>query len=179
MIFTLVVHLLTHRSAGTYNFGFIDKSAYTGEIAYAPIDSDNGFWTFTSKGFAVGSRTFIKTRIQGVVDTGSSLLTLPNSVTSRYWTQVAGATYSVYEGGYIFPCSATLPSFSFGVGNTTVVVPGPYLNYVKLEDKANCYGGLQPSNGDGISIFGDVALKANFVVFDAGNKQIGWAAKNL
>lgn len=40
-------------------------------------------------------------------------------------------------------------------------------------------GGLQPSNRNGISIFGDIALKATFVVFYAGNKQIGRAAKNL
>lgn len=44
----------------------------------------------------------------------------------------------------------------------------------------SCFGGLQSSSAIGINIFGDVALKAAFVVFDgASTPRIGWASKNL
>lgn len=46
---------------------------------------------------------------------------------------------------------------------------------------SQCYGGLQSSSGLGINIFGDVALKSAYVVFDNNNGQprIGWASKDL
>jgi hypothetical protein len=44
-------------------------------------------------------------------------------------------------------------------------------------DGNTCFGGLQSDDGIGFSIFGDVAIKAALVVFDLGNKRLGWAQK--
>jgi len=62
----------------------------------------------------------------------------------------------------------------------TITVPGSYLNFATV-DKAGttCFGGMQSDASVGFSIFGDVALKAAFVVFDGGNKQLGFATKSL
>jgi aspergillopepsin I len=35
---------------GSYDFGFIDSSKYTGDITYTDVDSSQGFWGFTSSG---------------------------------------------------------------------------------------------------------------------------------
>jgi hypothetical protein len=52
------------------------------------------------------------------------------------------------------------------------------MNFAPLtEGGATCFGGLQSSAGIGLNIFGDVALKAAFVVFNGGTKQLGWAKK--
>ena len=145
-----------------------------------PVDSSQGFWTFTSPGYAVGSGTFTKSSVSGIADTGTTLLLLPNSIVKAYYKGVSGAKNDNTQGGYVFPCSAKLPTFTFGVGSAKITIPSEYLNYAPISDgSSTCFGGLQSSSGIGINIYGDVALKAAFVVFDGGKTQLGWAAKDL
>ncbi|KAF9633155.1 Endothiapepsin [Lasiodiplodia theobromae] len=169
---------LKHNAAGKYNFGYIDSSAYTGSITYASISSANGWWQWTSSGYAVGSAAFKSSSINGIADTGTTLLLLPDSVVDAYYAKVSGASYSNSQAGYVFPCSATLPSFTFGVGSARIVIPGSYINYAPVSS-STCYGGIQSNSDIGFTIFGDVALKAAFVVFNGGTNQIGWASKSV
>lgn len=55
------------------------------------------------------------------------------------------------------------------------------MNYGPVTDgSSTCFGGLQSSSSIGINIFGDVALKAAFVVFDGSSTpRVGWASKTL
>lgn len=118
--------------------------------------------------------------MDGIADTGTTLLLLPDSVVSAYYRQVSGARYNWGQGGYTFNCNAHLPDFCFGVGaNCVINIPGSYLNYAPTGSGNSCFGGIQSNDGIGFSIFGDIALKAAFVVFDAGNTQLGWATKAL
>ncbi|KAI8627616.1 secreted aspartic proteinase precursor [Xylariaceae sp. FL1651] len=162
---------------GTYDFGFVDSSKYTGSLAYASVSTSQGFWEFTSSGYAVGSGSFKSSSIDGIADTGTTLLYLPSSIVSAYYAQVSGARNNAAAGGYVFSCSATLPSFTFGVGSARITIPGKYMNYAPYSG-STCFGGLQSSSGIGINIFGDVALKAAYVVFDASGPRIGWASKS-
>ncbi|KAI1809267.1 secreted aspartic proteinase precursor [Poronia punctata] len=163
---------------GTYDFGFIDSSKYTGSIAYASVSTRQGFWEFPLSGYAVGSGSFRSSSIDGIADTGTTLLYLPSSVVSAYWSQVSGARNDASAGGYTFPCSAKLPTFTFGVGSARFVIPAEYINYAPYTS-TTCFGGIQSSSGIGINIFGDVALKSAYVVFDSNGPRIGWAAKDL
>lgn len=45
---------LKYHAPGSYDFGYLDKSKYTGSITYADVDSADGFWKFTADGYAVG-----------------------------------------------------------------------------------------------------------------------------
>lgn len=172
------IPLTDNKTAGKYNFGYIDSSAYTGSIAYAPISTSQGWWEWTSSGYAVGSATFKSKSITGIADTGTTLLLLPDSIISAYYAKVSGASYSNSQAAYVFPCSATLPSFTFGVGSARITIPGSYINYAPITS-SSCYGGIQSNSGIGFTIFGDVALKAAFVVFNGGTNQIGWASKSV
>jgi len=167
---------LKKAEAGNYNFGYIDTTEFTGTITYTPVDNSNGFWGFTPSGYAVGTAAFNGTSFAAIADTGTSLLLLPDDIVDAYYAQVSGAAVDDTQGGFVFPCSATLPDFTFGVGSYRGVIPGDYMNYATV-DSTNCFGGIQSNSGVGFSIFGDVALKAQFVVFDGGNTRLGFAAK--
>ncbi|KAL2166527.1 hypothetical protein VTG60DRAFT_2540 [Thermothelomyces hinnuleus] len=107
---------LKANKAGTYDFGFIDEAKYTGNITHVPVNPYPGYWTFTASGYGVRSDNFSSSPIEGIADTGTSLLYLPTAIVTAYYRQVQGATNSRVYGGYVFPCSATLPSFTFGIG---------------------------------------------------------------
>ncbi|EXJ65384.1 hypothetical protein A1O7_01725 [Cladophialophora yegresii CBS 114405] len=165
---------------GSYDFGFIDDSKHTGEITYTPIDNSRGFWEFTGTGYQVGDGQFQSASIDAIADTGTTLLLMDDDIVSAYYDAVDGARYDNTQGGYTFPCSTDLPDFGVGIGDTTAVIPGSFMNFAPLSSgSSSCYGGLQSNQGIGLSIYGDIFLKAVFAVFDSENMQFGVATKEL
>lgn len=69
----------------------------------------------------------------------------------------------------------------YGVTDTANIrIPGKYLTYAPIDSAGKkCFGGMQSDGGFGFAIFGDVAIKAAFVVFDAGRMRLGFASKSL
>ncbi|ETS75953.1 hypothetical protein PFICI_12897 [Pestalotiopsis fici W106-1] len=178
----LFVANLKHDEAGTYEFGAIDTSAYTGEIAYTAVSTSPGYWTFDAAGYSIGSAASSGAAIQGIADTGTTLLYLPTAIVKKYYAQVTSAKYSELEGGYTLSCNGSPPDFNIFIGTTKITVPGSYIAYAPLTTGGTtCFGGLQPNTGIGLNIFGDIALKAAYVVFeDSGTSpRLGWANKNL
>ncbi|KAF2150939.1 peptidase A1 [Myriangium duriaei CBS 260.36] len=259
---SLQANLFTARlkkgTPGTYDFGYIDKSKYTGDITYTPVDNSQGFWGFTADSYTVGGASggsssggqqggnntgsqgstggntgsntggqnqggsgnqgsgsqgsgnqggnqggdpfgddgsdfggddgfgegfdngFWKraggSSIQGIADTGTTLLLLPDNVVSDYYGKVPGAANDQSQGGYTFDCSATLPDLSFSISGGSITVPGSYINFQSVSG-GKCFGGLQSSGQIGTNIFGDIFLKAAFVVFDnsQGSPRLGFA----
>lgn len=104
------------------------------------------------------------------------MLLLDTSVVSAYYQQVTGAQNDAQAGGYTFPCSAQLPDFSISIGGYQAVVPGSLINYAPISSgSSTCFGGIQDNNGLGFSIFGDIFLKSQYVVFDSTGPQLGFA----
>jgi Eukaryotic aspartyl protease len=118
---------------GTYDFGFIDDSKHTGEIAYTPINDGQGFWEFTGTGYAVGDGSFQDASIDAIADTGTTLILIDDNIVSDYYGQVEGAKYDSTQGGYTFACDTTLPDFTLGIGDAQAVVPGSFINFAPLE----------------------------------------------
>ena len=114
------------------------------------------------------------------MDTGTTLIYLPTNIVSAYYAQVSGAAYSSTYGGYTFRCSSTLPNLTLGIGNYRAVVPGSYINYAPVTTgSSTCFGGVQRNTGLPLSIYGDVFLKSQFVVFDKAGNRVGVAPKTL
>ncbi|KAF2151452.1 aspartic protease pepA [Myriangium duriaei CBS 260.36] len=162
-------------ATGTYDFGFIDSSKYTGAITYVAVDNSQGFWGFTAGAGTVNGK---KTASIGssIADTGTTLVYLPSSVVRTYYAQVSGSSNSASAGGYVVPCSATLPDLSIAIGSGTFVIPGSYINFAPNGD-GTCFGGIQANTGIGLTIFGDIFLKAHYVIFDesTGSPRLGFA----
>ncbi|PYH97881.1 preproproctase B [Aspergillus ellipticus CBS 707.79] len=170
---------LKHDAAGSYDFGFIDSSKYTGEIAYVDADSSEGYWGFTASGYGVGDSVTVDESWSAIADTGTTLMYLPTRLVEAYYDQVSGSSNSDYYGGWIYPCDATLPDFSVQIGSHVATVPAEYLTYatVSSTDTSECFGGIQDDSDLGLSIFGDTFLKSQFVVFDASGPQLGFATQ--
>ncbi|KAL8808873.1 MAG: hypothetical protein Q9200_003937 [Gallowayella weberi] len=170
---------LKKAAPGTYDFGFVDRSKITSEVTYVPVDSSQGFWTFTSSGFSVGGGPLSSSPIEAIADTGTTLLYLPDDIVNAYYRSVTGAKNDNEQGGFTYPCNANLPDISFGIGGYNAVVPGSYVNYAPVDESGTtCFGGIQSSAGIGLNIFGDIFLKSQFVVFQGGeNPQLGFASK--
>ena len=150
-----------------------DNSKYTGSIAYAPVDFSQGFWQFSTGDYSVsgGSSDAFGTAI---ADTGTTLLLAPTAAVTAYYNAVPSAQNSQQQGGYVVDCSATLPDFSVSIGGRDATVPGSLINYEAVGD-GTCFGGIQDNQGLGFAILGDIFLKSQFAVFDAGNTQFGVA----
>lgn len=168
---------LKYHTAGTYDFGYIDTAKYTGAITYTNVNTANGWWEFTASGYSVGTAAAVTSSIDGIADTGTTLLYLPTAVVKAYYAKVTGSSNSATYGGYVFSCSATLPDFSLVVAGVKLRVPGKYMNYSPVSTgSSTCYGGIQSNTGIGFSIFGDIFLKSKYVIFDgASTPRIGFA----
>ncbi|OAA76461.1 endothiapepsin precursor [Akanthomyces lecanii RCEF 1005] len=167
---------LKHQEVGSYNFGYIDQSQYTGDISYTPAFTDAlGHRLFNATGYAVADAELNDRVITGTADTGTSIVYLPTDVASDYWSNVDGAQkQQVAEGQYlwVFDCNTSLPTFSFGVGSGRITIHSDNINFAS--EQGSCIGGLGGIDG-ALAIFGDVAMKSGFVVYDDGNNQLGWA----
>ncbi|OJJ51178.1 hypothetical protein ASPZODRAFT_55031 [Penicilliopsis zonata CBS 506.65] len=175
---------LTDDGTGEYELGYIDTSKYTGEMANITIDSSNGYWEFASAEYAIGSgdTQSIEDVQVAIADTGTTLMLSSPDVVEAFYAEVDSAQYSNSYGGYVYPCSATLPDLSVAVGSSHLVtIPGSLLTYCEIGTSSSgetvCYGGLQSSGDSEIQIYGDIFLRSLFVVFDLRGPSMGFAAR--
>lgn len=63
-----------------------------------------------------------------------------------------------------------------GSGSYKAVTPGKHIKMSAIdEDESSCFGGIQSNSGMSFSIFGDVFLKSQYVVFDPEKPRLGFA----
>lgn len=121
---------LRHAEPGSYDFGFIDSTKYTGDIVYLEVNNTQGFWTVTSSGYSVGGdgKQLTDSKMDGIVDTGTTLLLVSQDVVKAYYDKIDGARNDKKVGGYTFPCSAQVPDFYLGFGAYTAQITGQIIN---------------------------------------------------
>jgi aspergillopepsin I len=135
--------------------------------------------------YTVGNGRRIPLQAQAIVDTGSTLLMLPNQTARDYYDAVPGSKY-VSGVGYVHPCGATLPDLTLEAaspptpaapaGTATLALPGRLLTRGGMQGGSTCFGGVQMTSKVDMVIWGDVLLKALFVVFDGRDApRVGFA----
>lgn len=169
-VFTFDFHKNT--STGVIDFGFIDSKKYTGDIAYAPVTSNTGFWDITISGIAVG-KTFYAGSFDVIVDTGATGgITFPRWANDLYFAQIKAAVWNSTWNRYAFPCSSVLPPFVFGIGkDTKVTIPTSRIGILGWisEEPYMCISEM--SSTEGQVGWHKVMIEALFVVFDYGNNR--------
>ncbi|KAI1340224.1 acid protease [Xylariaceae sp. FL0016] len=166
---------LRAQANGAYEFGAIDASKFTGAMTWVPVNTTQGFWQFTSASFAVdgGQAQATTSGDQAIADTGTTLILADAAVTKAYYAQVQGAVNDQQQGGFTFPCSATLPNLQLDVGGTMATVKGDDIKFAQV-DAQTCFGGVQATTA-GLGVYGDIFFKSNFVAFNGGNNSLGFA----
>ena len=134
-------------NSGTYEFGAIDSTKFTGSLNYAAVDNSGGFWQIGTSSFSVaGTQHSCSSCSPTIVDTGTSLLILDDSVVTAYYAQVKGATLSSTYGAYVYPCSTTPADFGWTIGNGyDAVIKGADMTFAPTgAGDGLCIGGIQP-----------------------------------
>lgn len=165
---------------GSYEFGNIDTSSFTGELNVVPVDSSNGFWEFDSASASINNNAIQIQNGKAIADTGTSLMLVTDDMLTAYWDAVEGATVNQEVGGVIFPCNSTLPDLQVAVGDKMATIAGDNFNFATVgadqqSGQQFCFGGMQSNNNLPFSIYGDVFFKSNFVVFEGVTPSLGFA----
>jgi aspergillopepsin I len=63
----LFAAILKQDALGSYDFGFVNESRYTGELNYVNIDSSRGHWSFKFSGYDLGSGEITNDPLEGVI----------------------------------------------------------------------------------------------------------------
>ncbi|CAK7217583.1 hypothetical protein SBRCBS47491_003208 [Sporothrix bragantina] len=165
---------LKHDAAGSYEFGAIDSTQFSGTMNFVNVETTQGFWQFTSSKFAIGNGT-VQTggAGQAIADTGTTLLLANDNIVNAYYSTVTGAENNQQVGGITIPCDADLPDLQLDVGGKMATVKGTDIMFEQVQGNT-CFGGLQAIDSD-LMIFGDVFFKSNFVAFNIGDNTLGFA----
>jgi hypothetical protein len=162
---------------GTFDFGYIDTTKYTGEITYVPINTNHTNWNFQMNGFAIGNGSMQAVDVfAGVVDTGGPNIGLPSSIVTPYFDSFGGRPTP--GNSHDYPCSAYPPpdlTLYFENGGT-LVLNGTFLVQPPDGSRYTCNGRLDDSVQTAYNI-GASVMDQKFVVFDHTNARIGFADK--
>jgi hypothetical protein len=122
-------------AVGAYEFGKIDATKFTGALQYAPINTTQGFWQFSSQKFQVGTgKVMTVAGGQAIADTGTTLMLVSPAIVNAYYSQVTGAVNSAQVGGVVYPCTSVLPDLSVDVGGGYMaVVAGKFINFTTVD----------------------------------------------
>lgn len=173
----LFTSLLKHNAPGSYDFGYVDTTKYTGAITYANVSTANGWWQFTSQGYSIGSGAAVSQAVSAVVDTGTTLMVMPSNIVNAYYAKVAGAGYSSAYGAWVYPCASSMPNFNLIVNGAAQTIPGNLMTYGPIDYNGNCYGGLQANDNIGVAILGTIFIKSQYVIYDQSTTppRVGFA----
>lgn len=157
-----------NRSGGELYFGGIDNSKINGDIAWADVNSDHGFWAADMK---VNGQDFT-----GIVDSGSSIISGPTDQVRKFFKSLDGVQ-TFTQGGSLFgayDCSKP-PKVEFEIGGKKFPLGNDVVSFGKVGGK--CV--LSVNGMDKIPmnawIVGDTLFMNNAVIFDVEKTRVGFA----
>lgn len=168
----------TSSEGGEILFGGIDETHYSGDITYIPI-SQEGYWQIHIDGIQAGDATACSGGCEGIVDTGTSLITGPSDEITKLNNDV-GATPSG-NGRYVVDCDGidSMPNVTFTLDGKDFALEGK--DYVAQSGQGGmtcrtAFTALDvPPPAGPLWILGDVFIGRYYTIFDYGQKRVGFA----
>jgi hypothetical protein len=174
-------------SKGSILFGGVNTEKYTGSLQTLPIIQEEGRYAefiiaLTGVGYN-GQENSIASNLNtaALLDSGSSLMYLPNDVTESIY-RMTGAKYSQEYGAAFIDCNMryndTTIDFTFSsptirVSMSELVLVMGYQGRTPL-----CILGIAPADGT-TPVLGDTFLRSAYVVYDITNNEISLAQTNF
>ncbi|XP_005187123.1 lysosomal aspartic protease [Musca domestica] len=157
-------------SGGEMILGGVDPNQYTGNITYVPV-SQKGYWQFEITS-AVVNGTNVCDQCQGIADTGTSLIAVPDDQYENIQAAI-GAVYDEDYSAYLLNCSSidSLPVLNFTIGGAQFTVEG---NDYVIQMDGICSSAFETS-GANFWILGDIFIGKYYTVFDMANMVVGFA----
>ncbi|KAF9125407.1 hypothetical protein BGW39_007419 [Mortierella sp. 14UC] len=171
---------------GQFIFGGVDPSLYTGPITYVPVTSDTHWQIAVDKVIFDNKQLDMpRSSTYAIVDTGSSYIILPDDLAEAFHRQIPKATYD--KGvGWIIPCTVGKSrsiDLTFVLGGQKFSVPLSDIVLLQSDFHGRCLSAIdtwsEVTGRDSQSqiLLGDLFIKNQYVVYDYGSRQIGFAEK--
>ncbi|KAF9562791.1 acid protease [Agrocybe pediades] len=160
--------------------GCIDHEKVTGDVYWIPVVSKS-YWSISLDGVSVNSTAAPSSNVVAAIDTGTTLIYLPQDIASRFYDMIPGSKSAPEYGPefYTYPCD-TVFTASMSFGGENFAINGQDFNMGPVQsDSPDCVGGILslgkdfPSN---LAIIGDEFLKSWYTTFDYANgARIGFS----
>lgn len=170
-------------STGEILFGGVNSAKYQGNLQTLPIIATEGVYAefmiaLTAMGESGNTGSIVNNIAVGaVLDSGSSLMYLPNDITTAIYKAI-NAQYDSSQGAAFVNCdlSNTDSTIDFTFSGVTISVPW---NELVIEigqsgGQGTCIVGISPSNSQS-AVLGDTFLRSAYVVYDIDSNQISLA----
>ncbi|KAJ4982726.1 eukaryotic aspartyl protease [Stagonosporopsis vannaccii] len=174
-------------STGSILFGGVDTDKFSGNLATLPIIQEQGVYAefiIVLTDMGIGSnRTslFSDSNVPVLLDSGSSLMYLPDAVASALYSQF-NARYDSRQQAAFVDCDLANQegSLEFGFSGVTISVPYNELVITAAVSRGQpvCILGIGPA-GRSVAVLGDTFLRSAYVVYDLENNEISLAQTNF
>ncbi|KAG0322621.1 hypothetical protein BGZ99_003225, partial [Dissophora globulifera] len=172
---------------GEFIFGGVDPSLYTGSITYVPVTSSKE-WQISVDQLFIGRKELVLSSAasSAIVDTGSSYILFPDYLATAFHRAIPNSQYD-NKLGWLIPCalanSRSVGDLTFVLGGQKFSVPISDIVILKSEYNGYCLSAIDswqelPGHGSQSGmLLGDLFVKNQYVVYDYGKQQIGFATK--
>jgi len=169
-------------AAGELVVGGVNPAHYTGDFAYVPVvdmvPGKKGYWEVAMDDITINGASVTSAR-KAIVDSGTSLLAAPTADIKAIAAAV-GATplgpIPPLNKEYTIPCDGAGPNITIAIGGVDYILTKEDYTLQNGPECLFAMTGLDvPAPAGPLYILGDVFMRAHYVKFDYGNKQLGFA----
>ncbi|GBC10559.1 hypothetical protein RclHR1_09720001 [Rhizophagus clarus] len=166
----------------TLTLGGVDKSKFKGSISFnpvipTPILNEIAFWLIAAQDASVNGNKLGFTGKKGLIDTGTSVILMPDDDAKKIHAQIPGSAFDPVNGVYTIPCKTTAKVAFIFNGVSYTLDPRDLI--LSPENGTTCVSNIFPGfNFDGnndIWLMGDPFLKNVYSVFNVGKQSVGFA----
>jgi hypothetical protein len=166
---------------GTWTLGLPENFDNRADIAWAEQSVNQSTWIINITAISAGEmKNPPIVSWPATVSTQEQSLVWPQKLLDWYFTGI-DATWSAADNTYRYPCNATLPDFTFGLGNGTFTIPGTYMPYQRDITGTTCITIVTGDNSTDPSheyTFGSWWSQLGLLILDYENSLVGFMNKS-